>query len=94
MSSVGDSDYTETVAVSELKAHLAEYIRRVEEEGLELDLTRRGKVIAHVSPAKPPQTLAEWMGSGRGLFKLPPDEVLNEPAVPPEDWEALEDSKE
>lgn len=88
------TDHAETVSVSKLKAHLAEYVRKVEEEGLELDLTRRGKVIAHLSPARPPQTLAEWMGSGRGLLKLPPDDVLNEPAVPPEEWEALQERDE
>lgn len=88
------TDNQENVSVSELKAHLAEYVRRIEEEGLELNLTRRGKLIAHLSPAKPPQSLAEWMGSGRGLFKLPPDDVLKEPAVPPEDWEALRKTKE
>lgn len=40
-----------TLGVGELKEHIDEILRMVEEEGETIDVTKRGKVIAHLTPA-------------------------------------------
>jgi prevent-host-death family protein len=40
----------EQVGIKELKAHASEIVRRVEEEGAEIEIARRGKVVARLVP--------------------------------------------
>ncbi|MGH2562433.1 MAG: type II toxin-antitoxin system prevent-host-death family antitoxin [Thermomicrobiales bacterium] len=40
------------VGIKELKAQASAIVRRVEEDGDTIDITRRGRVVAHVIPAK------------------------------------------
>ncbi|HEX6482874.1 MAG TPA: type II toxin-antitoxin system Phd/YefM family antitoxin [Ktedonobacteraceae bacterium] len=44
-----------TLGVGELKEHIDEILRMVEEEGETIDVTKRGKVIARVVPASEPE---------------------------------------
>ncbi|SRR6266446_1735106 len=44
-----------TLGVGELKEHIDEILRMVEEEGETIDVTKRGKVIARVVPANEPE---------------------------------------
>lgn len=48
-------DIMKTFAVCELEAHMSEILRVVEETGEAVELTRDGKVIAHLIPAHKPQ---------------------------------------
>jgi prevent-host-death family protein len=43
-----------SIGVRELKAHASEILRRVEEEGETIDVTRRGAVIARLVPVPRP----------------------------------------
>jgi prevent-host-death family protein len=40
----------EPVGIKELKAHASAIVRRVEEEGAEIEIARRGKVVARLVP--------------------------------------------
>jgi prevent-host-death family protein len=42
-----------TVPVNMLKAHLAEYLARVADEGATLTITKRGRPVAELSPPRP-----------------------------------------
>ncbi|HKG26025.1 MAG TPA: type II toxin-antitoxin system prevent-host-death family antitoxin [Thermomicrobiales bacterium] len=43
-----------SIGVRELKAHASQILRRVEEEGEVIDVTRRGAVIARLVPVERP----------------------------------------
>jgi prevent-host-death family protein len=43
-----------SIGVRELKTHVSEILRRVEEEGAVIDVTRRGAVIARLVPVPRP----------------------------------------
>lgn len=74
---------TNTVSVSEFKLHCLDVIRRVEQDGAAVDLTRRGKVVARLVPtAAAPQGTPTWQrlrGHGQ-LRALPEESVLDENA--------------
>ena len=59
---------TKAVSVTEFKAHCLDVIRRVEQDGTAIDLTRHGKVVARLVPT--PRTtrgVAPWLRlRGRG----------------------------
>ncbi len=48
-----------TLRVHELVEHIDEILRMVEEEGETIDVTKRGKVIAHLIPASEPEKPAK-----------------------------------
>ncbi len=50
------------VSVTEFKAHCLDVIRRVEQDGTAVDLTRHGKAVARLVPT-PPATrgVAPWL---------------------------------
>lgn len=68
------------VSVSEFKLHCLDVIRRVEQEGMAVDLTRRGKVVARLVPtAAAPYGTPTWLrlrGHGR-LCTRPEESVLD-----------------
>jgi len=74
---------TNTVSVSEFKLHCLDVIRRVEQDGAAVDLTRRGKVVARLVPtAAVPQGTPPWLrlrGHGR-LNAQPEESVLDDDA--------------
>lgn len=67
---------TNTVSVSEFKLHCLDVIRRVEQDGAAVDLTRRGKVVARLVPtAAAPQGTPTWLRlRGSGQLRAQPEE--------------------
>ncbi|MCF6314557.1 MAG: type II toxin-antitoxin system Phd/YefM family antitoxin [Verrucomicrobiales bacterium] len=83
---------TQQISVSEFKAHCAEQLRKVETEGVALQITRHGKVVALVKKPEEeqqegPQTLADLIGSMRGTVIFSDDYDPDEPTFAAEDWE-------
>lgn len=67
---------TNAVSVSEFKLHCLDVIRRVEQEGAAVDLTRHGKVVARLVPTAPaPQGTPTWLRlRGHGKLLAQPEE--------------------
>ena len=69
------------VGVHEAKTHLSKLLERVE-RGEEVQITRRGKIVAHL--VAPPPSTERRMGLDVGRFEVPedfnaplPDDVLD-----------------
>jgi prevent-host-death family protein len=76
------------IAISEFKAKCLALLDEVQKTKQPIRVIRRGKPIAEVSPASPPET-NDWIGSMKGRMEIPGD--LVSPAADPEDWEVLRD---
>jgi len=72
--------------VAEFKAHLSEYLESVE-SGEEVMLCRRNVPIAKISPILLPRKNRTKLGWCKGKISIDCD--LTEPAIPIEDWDAL-----
>ena len=78
------------ITVTEFKHHCLKIIRRVEETGRSVAITRRGKVVARLNPsgsAAGPGSLTPWeqlRALGGRLLAKPGESVLRD-----EDFEAL-----
>jgi len=78
------------ITVTEFKHHCLKIIRRVEETGRPVAITRRGKVVARLNPsgsAAGPGSLSPWeqlRALGGRLLAKPCESVLHD-----EDFEAL-----
>ncbi len=78
---------TKTIPVSEFKAHFSEEIRAIEEtEGLVIELTRHGKVVAVAHAPTPEPPTGSILGIGKGTATLSPDYDPHEPAFSENDW--------
>jgi len=75
-----------TVKISEFKAKCLDILDRVARTGETLVITRRGRPLARVLPVSG-STGDDWLGSLKGTARAMDD--LIEPAVDPEDWEAI-----
>lgn len=64
------------ISVSEFKTHCLDLIRRVEQGGAAVDLTRHGRVVARLVPtAAAPQGTPTWLRlRGRGRLHATADE--------------------
>ncbi len=78
----------ETIAISKFKATCLAVLEKVRKTGEPVLVTRFGKPVAGVVPPPGPPRPAGWLGSFRERGKILGD--VEEPAVPAEDWEALE----
>jgi len=65
---------TPEISIAQAKAKLSELLRRVEMTGERINLTRRGKVIATLSPP-PDDPRKHWVDELRGLFAEHPEAV-------------------
>ena len=65
------------VSKSELKAHMLEFFRKVEETGEELVVTSHRKPVLKVSKLRESFSVAELFGSIRSKANLPLAEVLS-----------------
>ncbi|MCC5847256.1 MAG: type II toxin-antitoxin system Phd/YefM family antitoxin [Verrucomicrobia bacterium] len=84
-----------SVGISDFKAHCTEHLRRVEQTGASLRVTRHGKVVAVVNPPDDESpTIAEWMGRGAGLSKPGSGALFDEPTWQPGDWDMERDDTE
>lgn len=50
-----------TISVTELKAHLLEVLRQIEEDGVPVEIVRRGKPVAVLHPAESRPADAPWL---------------------------------
>ena len=79
-------DVRETIVISEFKAKCLGILRRVQETGRPVVVTRRGQRIAEIHPPAPVESGPEWLGSFADRGQIIGD--LVEP-IATDDWEAL-----
>jgi prevent-host-death family protein len=88
----------QSVPLTEAKAHLAEYVRAVENGEPSISITRHGKVVAKlIGPEEvetPPRTLASYMGSLRGTITYAADYDEDEPTWADDEWDMHKDEEE
>jgi prevent-host-death family protein len=77
------------VSATEFKAKCLDLLDQVSRGEIEeLEVTKRGHVVARlVPPLSPPASLAEWHGTMRGTVHIPPGFDLTAP-VWDEPWDA------
>ncbi len=75
------------IAVSKFKATCLAALNRVRRTGRPLRVTRFGKPLADVVPAKPDASKASWLGAMRGRGTMADDLVA--PAEDVAAWDAL-----
>jgi antitoxin (DNA-binding transcriptional repressor) of toxin-antitoxin stability system len=81
-----------TITITAFKANCLDLVRQLEHGKLKrITLTRRGKPVAEVSPKKSgkKKTFADIYGCMRGTIQFAPGVDLTEPAVDPDDWDAV-----
>jgi antitoxin (DNA-binding transcriptional repressor) of toxin-antitoxin stability system len=66
---------TERIDLAVLVTNPAEYLSRVQLEGLTYEITRNGKVVAQLMPPKTPLTLAELDKVFEGVPPMPVEEA-------------------
>ena len=76
------------VAISEFKAKCLAMIDEMEKTKQPILITRRGKVVAEVSP-RVETSDRSWIGSMKGTSKILGDIIA--PATDEDEWEALRD---
>ena len=79
----------EQVSVSSFKATCLDWIRRVEESGQPVVITRRGQVVAQLVPPPPTPAGPHWLGAESGTGRIVGD-ILS--PVGSEAWEVLEEA--
>jgi prevent-host-death family protein len=78
------------IAISVFKAKCLSILDQVEKTKSPVRITRHGKPIAEVIPAKSPgMDRAAWMGSLRGSIEILGDIIS--PATDEDEWEVLRD---
>ena len=75
------------VPAGKFKQTCLRLLDEVAETGTPIVVTKRGKPVAQIIPPPAPETEAGWLGSLRGTAEIRGN--LLEPAVSPEEWEAL-----
>jgi len=78
------------ISVSDFKAHCTEQLRAVEEEGITLEITRHGKVVAIARPPEPEPTPGVLLGAGIASAKLNDSYDPHAPGFAEDDWECNE----
>ena len=84
-STMGDM---KSVPISTFKTHLLALLAELERSGETILVTRRGKPVARVEPARK-TAVASWRGRWKGKVQILGD--IMAPACAPEEWEALRD---
>lgn len=80
----------EEIAISEFKAKCLAVLEQVRKTQQPVRITRHGKPVAEVIPAKPAvMDRAAWIGSLKGSIQILGDIVS--PASDEDEWEALRD---
>lgn len=61
----------DSIGVRELKQHMGQILRRVREEGEQVQITYRGQVVAHLVPVSSPQVKPkDWTAVWSDLDRL------------------------
>lgn len=81
-----------TIPISEFKTDCIAQLRAVEEQGITLEITRHGKVIAVASPPDPGPAPISLLGAGKDSASLTDSYDPHEPAFDENDWEMNRDS--
>lgn len=71
-----------SVGIRELKEHTSEIIRRVEDGGETIEVTRRGRTIAHIVPVqrrRSPSSILQFEKLHEELVRTLAEELGNEP---------------
>lgn len=76
------------IPISKFKAHCTEELRAVEEEGVTLEITRHGKVIAVAHAPEPKPQPGSILGAGIGYARLGENYDPHKPAIPQEEWDS------
>lgn len=74
------------IPISKFKVHCTEELRAVEEEGVTLEITRHGKVIAVAHAPEPKPQPGSILGAGIGFATISPGVDLTEPAFDEDEW--------
>ena len=80
------SDVPETIVISEFKAKCLGILRRVQQTGRPVVVTRRGERVAEIHPPSPVVSDAEWLGSFAERGQIIGDLIA---PIATDDWEAL-----
>jgi len=80
------NEVIETIVISEFKAKCLAILRRVQETGRPIVVTRRGERVAEIHPPAPVESDAQWLGSFAERGRVLGDLVS---PVATGDWEAL-----
>jgi prevent-host-death family protein len=75
------------IAVSKFKATCLAALERVRRTGRPLRITRFGRPLADVVPAKPPADEETWLGAMAGRGRVAGDILA--PVAGPREWDAL-----
>ena len=77
-----------SVPISSFKTHLLALLSELERSGEPILVTRRGKPVARVEPARK-TAIGSWRGRWKGKVQILGD--IMAPACAPEEWEVLRD---
>lgn len=77
------------IPISKFKATCLAVIEKVNRTGKPVMVTKRGKPIAMINPAPPPEKKASWLGSFKRKGKICGDIVS--PVVPENEWSVLDE---
>lgn len=75
------------IAISKFKATCLAVLQRVQSTGEPVRVTKFGKPVAEVVPARPTKTEKRKLGAMKGTVEILGDIIS--PAAPPEIWEAM-----
>ncbi len=79
----------ETISASKFKATCLGVIEKVRKTGKPVLITKFGKPVAELIPARPSRKGSEWLGCRKGTFTIIGDIVA--PAFDEQEWEMLRD---
>lgn len=79
----------EAIAVSKFKATCLQVLKEVQRTRKPVLVTRFGKPVAEIVPARTAKRSKRWLGSMAGTMRITGDIVS--PASDESDWEALKD---
>jgi antitoxin (DNA-binding transcriptional repressor) of toxin-antitoxin stability system len=83
----GNFAHMDEMAVSKFKATCLAALERVRRTGRPLRVTRFGKPLADVMPARPAPQNAAWLGAMQGRGRITGDLVA--PIAESDEWDAL-----
>ncbi|MBI5552730.1 MAG: type II toxin-antitoxin system Phd/YefM family antitoxin [Desulfobacterales bacterium] len=78
-----------TIPISKFKATCLAVLDKVNRTGQPIIVTKRGKPIAKIDPAPPPEKKASWLGSFQTKGKICGDIVS--PVMAESDWGVLDE---
>ena len=81
--------FDEVVTISKFKATCLAVLDKVKRTGKPVLVTRRGEVIATITPPPEPQKPAQWLGALKSTGRIVGDIIT--PVLDESEWEALKE---